>query len=310
MSKEKLKIIFVGMPDMALICLSNLLEKDFNIVGVVPPKKNHETYEYFKQFVNFKNLNLIEYENTCNEDICIEKIKKLNADIGVVCSYNYKLSKEFLSTTKMGYINSHPSLLPHYRGAAPYFHIINNGEKESGITLHFMDETFDTGDIVYQNKFKLLPNETMGSLFNRTNYMISDGLIKILETIETGKELKRFPQDKEKKYIDAPKVDGNFKIRWKRSAEEIESLIRASNPFYNAFCFFRGVNMKIIKASAVKKNHNLNFGEIVICNDKEILIAAKDGFVSLEIFQIGTWGVMNPQDFCLVFNPKKGEVLL
>ena len=70
---------------------------NFNIVGVVPPKKTHETYEYFKQFVLSKNLNLIEFENSCNEKKCIEKIKMLNADIGVVCSYNYLLKKDFLA---------------------------------------------------------------------------------------------------------------------------------------------------------------------------------------------------------------------
>ena len=81
MTKDKLKIVFVGMPDMALVCLSRLLEEDFNIVGVVPPKKTHETYNYFREFVKYRNLNLIEFENSCNEYDCIKQIEKLNADI-------------------------------------------------------------------------------------------------------------------------------------------------------------------------------------------------------------------------------------
>ena len=87
---KKLKVVFVGMPDMALVCLTNLLEANFNIVGVVPPKKTHETYPYFKQFVEFRKLNLIEFEESCNEQNYIKKLSELNADIGVVCSYNYK----------------------------------------------------------------------------------------------------------------------------------------------------------------------------------------------------------------------------
>ena len=67
MKNDKLKIIFVGMPDMALICLSELLENNFNIVGVVPPKKSHETYNFFKQFVLSKNLNLIDFNESPNE---------------------------------------------------------------------------------------------------------------------------------------------------------------------------------------------------------------------------------------------------
>ena len=307
---KKLKVIFVGMPDMALICLSNLIEAGFNIVGVVPPKKTHETYPYFKQFVEYRNLNFLDFDESCNEQSYIEKLKALNADIGVVCSYNYKLSADFLNTTKLGYINSHPSLLPKYRGAAPYFHVINNGEKTSGITLHFMDENFDTGDIIYQKEFDLMPNETMGTIFNRTNYMISDGLIEVLSRLEKGENVKRIPQDKESYFIDAPKVDGNFRIHWNQDIEKIERLIRATNPFYNAFSFFRGVNLKVIKTNIIKKEHNLPFGSIALANEKEILISAKGGFISLVILQVGGYGIMTPNDFYSIFNPKVGEVLL
>ena len=307
---KKLKIVFVGMPDMALICLSNLIEANFNIVGVVPPKKNHETYPYFKQFVELRGLNFLDFDGSCNDKDCIEKISALNADIGVVCSYNYKLSADFLNTTKMGYINSHPSLLPKYRGPAPYFHIINNNEKKSGITLHFMDESFDTGDIIYQKEFEILPNETMGTLFNRTNYMISDGLIEVLSTLEKGEKLKTTPQDKDGYYVDAPKVDGNFRIRWSKTPKEIDCLIRASNPFYSAFSFFRGINLKIIKTNVLNKEHNLKFGTIALANENEILISAKGGFISLEIMQLGSYGLMTPSDFYSIFNPKVGEVLL
>jgi len=192
---KKLKVVFVGIPDMAIICLDNLLRSKFNIVAVVPPKKTHETYSFFKQFVQDRGLKLVEFENSPNDYDCISQLQDLNADIGVVASYNSKFSSEFLKTTKMGYINSHPSLLPKYRGACPYFHIINDGEKESGITLHLMDENFDTGDIVYQEKFELLPNETMGTLFNRTNYMISDALIRVLSEIEKNNKIISKKQD-------------------------------------------------------------------------------------------------------------------
>lgn len=310
MNDKKLKIIFVGMPDMALVCLEGLLQKKINIVGVVPPKKTHETYNYFKQYVEFHNLNFLDFENSCNEKNYIEKLKELNADIGVVCSYNYKLSKDFLSTTKMGYINSHPSMLPQYRGAAPYFHIIKNGEKKSGITLHFMDETFDTGDIIYQEEFDLLPFETMGTLFNRTNFLLKDALIKVLDEIEKKGKINTITQEKKGNFKEAPKVDGNFRVRWNTSSVfEIENMIRACNPFYNYFAFFRGVNMKLLKAQAIIKEHNLKFGEITLVNENELIIAAKGGFLSLEFIQIGTWGIFRPQEFNLIFSPKVGEIL-
>lgn len=309
MNSEKLKIVFVGMPDMALVCLSRLVDENFNIVGVVPPKKTHETYKYFEQFIKYRNLKLIEFENSCNEYDCIKQIEKLNAYIGVVCSYNYKLSKEFLATTKMGYINSHPSKLPYYRGAAPYFHVVKNGEKSSAVTLHFMDESFDTGDIIYQKEFDLMPHETMGTIFNRTNYMLADGLVEVLSKLENKEELIKTPQDKNGVYIDAPKVNGEFRIRWNSSIYEIERLIRACNPFYCAFSFFRGVNLKIIKATPIEKKHNLKFGQIALANKNSLIVAARDGFLDLEIVQIGTWGIFKPQEFYYTFSPKVGEIL-
>ena len=310
MKKEKLKVIFVGMPDMALVCLSELLENEFNIVAIVPPKKNHETYKYFKEFCTFRNLNIIDYENSCNDIEYIEKIKELNADIGVVCSFNYKLSKDFIATTKLGYINCHPSMLPDYRGAAPYFHVVKNNEKKSGITLHFMDETFDTGDIVYQEEFDILPFETMRTLFNRTNFMLSNALVKTLNEIQKNGNIKRIPQDKMGCFKEAPKVDGNFRIRWNNSIFEIESLIRACNPFYNAFTFFRGVNLKVIKASIIEKEHDLKFGQIALADDKNFLIAAKGGYLAIEVLQVGTWGIFNTTDFYYTFSPKTGEFLI
>ena len=85
---KKLKIIFVGIPDMALVCLSNLLDKGFDIAAVVPPMRNNDTYKFFREFVLNKNLNFLEFENSPNEKEYIEKLKALDADIGVVCCYN------------------------------------------------------------------------------------------------------------------------------------------------------------------------------------------------------------------------------
>lgn len=305
--EKKLKIVFVGMPDMALVCLSNLLEKKFNIVGVVPPNKTHNTYKTLVEYAKSKGLNVIDFDKSPNEKECIEKIKQLSADIGVVTSFNFKLSKEFLLTTSLGYINCHPSLLPYYRGAMPYFHIIKNNEKISAITLHFMDENFDTGDIIYQEKFEILPWETMGTLFNRTNYMFSDALIKVLGDYQNGIDFKRIPQPKEKGYITAPKINGNFKIRWNKSVDETACLIRACNPFFSAFTSFRSNPVKILKARPTKVEHNLPLGQIAKADGKSLYIAAKDGFLSVEILQLSTWGIFTPMDFYYTFSPREDE---
>ena len=173
-----------------------------------------------------------------------------------------------------------------------------------------MDETFDTGDIIYQEKFDLIPCETMGSIFNRTTYMLSDALIEILGQIQDGKEIQKIKQPKEKDFIEAPKVDGNFRARWNTySSVELERLIRASNPFYNVFTTFRGVNLKIIKADAIELKHNYKPGQIVKADENEFLVAAKKGLLSLKIFQIGSWGTYDTKDFYNTFTPTCDEFL-
>lgn len=308
--KDKLKIVFVGTPDMGLVCLSNLLEKNFDIVAVVPPSKDNDAYFCFKTFVESKKLNLLDFIDSPNEKNYIEKIKNLNADIGVCCSYNTKLSKEFLNTTRLGYINCHPSLLPQYRGAMPYFHIINNGEQFSGITLHFMDETFDTGDIIYQEKFELQNRETMGILFNRTTYMLSSALIKVLSDLQEGREIKRYPQKSVDKIIKAPKIDGNFRLDFSQNVESIDRLIRACNPFFGVYTTFRGVNFKILKAHVFEKNSFCDFGRITKANNENLVVQCKGGSLSLDVFQVGTWGLFLPDDFYNTFTPLESEFLV
>ena len=119
----KKRILFVGIPDMAYIGLDGLLMAGVNIVGVLGPKKNHNMYYDFKNFVQSRRLNYIDYEEL-DEPQLIKKIQDLNVDVAVVCSFNYKIPKVLMNATRDGFINVHPSLLPKYRGGNPYSRVI------------------------------------------------------------------------------------------------------------------------------------------------------------------------------------------
>ena len=179
--KYKKRILFVGMPDMALVCLHKLASKGINIVGVVPPSKDEPTCKLMVNTAQDLGFDIIDYNISLNDKGFLQRIKNLKVDLGVVASFNKKLPKELLQLAKDGFINLHPSKLPDYRGANPYSHVIINGEEESAITLHFMDENLDTGDIISQYKFPLDLNETMGTLFSRTNYMCASMLFEALD---------------------------------------------------------------------------------------------------------------------------------
>lgn len=303
----KKRVLFIGIPDMAYICLDGLHAAGINIVGVLGPKKNHATYADFKRFVEGRKLNFIEYEKLSDE-IFINRIKALNADIAVVCSFNNKIPKVFLESVKDGFINVHPSLLPHYRGPNPYSHVIINNEKTTGVTLHFMDEEFDTGDIIIQQKLPITPRETMGTLFNRLNFIGLELLLKTLNDYEKSnlpvvkQTLGDFP-------IGHNLTEEMLFIDYSVPADSIERFIRAVNPFIVASTVFRNTIVKVFSAQVLKTPKALNYpaGSIVKIESDKFYVATSDGLLAPTVLQFGSFFVGDAKDFIQILNIKIGE---
>jgi len=306
----KKRVLFVGIPDMAYICLDGLVMSEVNIVGVLGAKKDHQTYDNFKQFVKQRELNFIEYDKLDDPNF-IKKIKDLNADVAVVCSFNYKVPKVLLEAVKDGFINVHPSLLPKYRGANPYSSVIINNEKETGVTLHFMDESFDTGDIIAQKKLQLSSNETMGTLFNRLNVLSFNMLLETLKEYEDS-DLPRKKQPEgefEKGEVSSDKM---FFIDYEKTAKEIECFVRALNPFLVATTNFRRNLVKIFAADSVDDHSydkNLS-GTIVKIEKEKFYVATKKGLIAPSVIQFGSFFVGTSKDFIEILGPQVGEIFL
>lgn len=308
--KYKKRVLFIGMPDMAIVCLNKLVEKGINIIGVVPPEKTDTTNKLMVNTAQNLGLDIIEYNISLSDKGFLQRIKNLNADIGVVASFSKKLPKELLQLTKDGFINLHPSKLPDYRGANPYSHVIMNGDEESAITLHFMDETYDTGDIISQYCFDLDLNETMGTLFNRTNQMCASMLYEALDYYENH-SFPRRPQPTGGNYKKAETLSfekKNIFIDWNKSAEEIERFIRALNPFIGALTYYNGVILRINSAYVIEKNHDYAPG--TICDTKSSLkVACGKDILEVDSIQYDGLFISSGRDFVDRVNPQKGEIL-
>ncbi len=307
-TKYQKRILFVGMPDMAIVCLSKLVSDGFNIVGVVPPHISETTYGLMCNFTKSLKLSLITYERQMDELDFLHKIRQLNADIAVVCSYNKKIPPELLKCVKSGFVNCHPSLLPEYRGGNPYSNVLINDEKETGITLHFMDENFDTGNIIAQKKIPVENKETMGTLFNRMNYLCAEFLSDFLKQYEQNTEIISFPQP-EGEFKKAPAIDSrnmkNF-IDWSKDAAYIERFIRALNPFITAMTNFRGVFVKIYTADFSDKKVKEAPG--TICSVKDTVgVATGNGILYIKSLQFGTYMISDVKSFIEKVKPKVGE---
>ena len=301
------RIIFAGMPDMALVVFKKLMSEGFNIVGIIPPSKDDATYPTMKNLSEYYAIPLLDYKNLADGKF-IKSVKKLKADIGIVSSFNKKIPKELLETTKEGFLNCHPSLLPCYRGGNPYSAVILNNESSTGVTIHFMDENFDTGDIVLQTRVGIEEKETMGTLFNKLNYVCADAMAIVLEKYEKNGSIPRQKQP-EGEFVKAPNFAPNSYqtyINWKQDAQKIERQIRALNPFILASTIFRQQPVKIHSCEYEIKHTNLEPG-IVADLTNGFGVSCSDGIIHIKSLQIGTYVITDGADFVKRFSPKVGE---
>src|SRR6266403_3725822 len=211
-----------------------------------------------------------------------EEIRALAPDAIVVMAYGQILPRAILEIPAIACLNLHASLLPRWRGAAPIQAAIAAGDRETGITVMYMDEGLDTGDILLQRTIDIRVDESGGSLHDRLANIAPDALLDALRLLGEG-NAPRIPQD-DTLAIYAPKLKREHgRIDWSEPADAIERKIRAFNPWPGAFMKIERQNLKIFSASVVDLSGEP--GEI-LRSEKELVIAAGKGALSLSEVQL------------------------
>ena len=217
----------------------------------------------------------------------IEEIRALVPEIIVVMAYGQILPRAILDIPSVACLNLHASLLPYWRGAAPIQAAIFSGDSETGITVMYMDEGLDTGDILLQRKIGILPTDTGGSLHDRLAQIAPEALLESLRLLALGKA-PRVPQNNALATY-APKLSReNGRIDWTERARVIERKIRAFNPWPGAFTSVAAKsgkprNLKIFSASIVDLSGTP--GKI-LRSEKELIIAAGERALALSDVQL------------------------
>ena len=172
-----------------------------------------------------------------------------------------------------------------------------------------MSSDFDKGDIIYQENCSIAPNETMGTIFEKTNDLSAHALLEILKLYENNIELPRTPQPKGN-YQTAPniKTKDSF-INYNKTAVEIERFVRALNPFINALTLFRNNYIKVHKVSVVdeKISDRFNIGDIYKIKNNCVYIKTAKGGITLDILQYSSLFTGDSKDFISIVKPKIGE---
>jgi methionyl-tRNA formyltransferase len=212
----------------------------------------------------------------------IESIRGSKPDVIVVVAYGQILPRDVLEIPRVACLNLHASLLPRWRGAAPIQAAIAAGDCETGITVMYMDEGLDTGDILLQRSVEILPNDTGGASHDRLAQIAPETLLESLRLLAVG-NAPRIPQDNARATY-APKLKREQgQIDWSQSAEAIERKIRAYNPWPGAFMKIDRQNLKIFSASVIDLNGQP--GEI-LRSDKELIVGTGKGALSLADVQL------------------------
>jgi methionyl-tRNA formyltransferase len=213
----------------------------------------------------------------------IEEIRALQPDAIVVMAYGQILPPEVLEIPRIACLNLHASLLPRWRGAAPIQAAIAAGDPQTGITVMYVAEGLDTGDILLQREIDILPTETGGALHDRLAQIAPDALLDAVQMLAKG-TAPRIPQDNALATY-APKLtrdDG--KIDWSEPAEIIERKIRAFNPWPGAFTEIASLGTRKLKIfSAAIVDINGEPGEFLRSEEELIVAAGKDALSLNEV---------------------------
>ena len=283
---KKNNIIFMGTPDFAVESLKILIKSNYNILGVVTAtdKKRGRgkkiSFSPIKNFAIKNNIPVHQPKNLKSEEF-INLMKKIKPDLFVVVAFRM-LPEIIINIPQYGSINLHASLLPNYRGAAPINWVIINGERETGVTIFFINKKIDEGDIISKKKIKINEDETAGSLHDK---LMKEGAKLLRDSIKNIfiKNIKREIQKKDC-FI-------NLDLGYKN----IIQLIKGLSPYPGARIIHNNKVFKIIDA----KNINNYVAEIGLNQIEDKIILNNNNKESIQITKIQEEGkkILNVKEY-------------
>jgi len=305
---EKINVIFMGTPEFAVPILQVLIDTCNVLLVVTQPdkkvgRKQEITFSPIKNLALKNNIEIYQPESIRKDFL---PITSKNADLIVTCAYGQIVPKEILGYPRLGCINVHASLLPKLRGGAPIHKAIIDGYTKTGITLMYMDETMDSGDIIATKECIIEDSDNVGTLHDKLSIIGSELLKDELPKIINGTN-NRTKQNEN---------DVTFAYNIKREEEVIDfneksinifNKVRGLNPWPLSHLALDNEEIKVIECTYELKEHNKEIGAIIDVNKDKLGIASSDGIIYLTKIKPSGKKEMNIKDF---LNGKKPEDLI
>ena len=277
---KDLKVVFMGTPDFSVPVLESLIKNTNVVVVVTQPdkligRKKELTPTPVKRLALENNIEVFQ-PSRIKEDY--QKILDMNPDIIITCAYGQIIPKVLLDNPKFGCINVHASLLPKYRGGAPIHRCLLNGEEETGVTIMYMDEGMDTGDMISKSVYKIQDTDNVGLLHDKLSILGAELLIETLPSIIDGTATRIKQDSKEATFATVIKREDE-RLDFSKTRKEIINHIRALNPWPLANTNINGLEIKVLEAYSEEYDKNECSSKIIDVKKDAIGIKCSDGII-------------------------------
>lgn len=308
-----MKVVFMGTSDFAVPSLAKLIDHKYNIIGVVTQpdrprgRGNKVTFSPIKELALKHGLEVFQPIRIRDTE-AIDTLRNWEPDVVVVVAYGQILPTEIIDLPRLGCINVHGSMLPHYRGAAPIQRAIMAGDKVTGVTTMFMNTGLDTGDIILQTPVEIGEEMDFGQIHDLLAQAGAELLLDTMAVLASGSNPRRKQDDHRSSY--APRLTREEEvIDWSADAEIIRNKIRALSPQPGAYTSLRGQRFKIFRTRVLNQDSGPTPGEIISIDFDGFTIQTGQGV--LEILEVQKEGKkrISSRDFIKGFNLEPGEVL-
>jgi methionyl-tRNA formyltransferase len=291
----------MGTPNFAVPSLRILVQNGYKVVGVVTATdkyggrgKKQLLESPVKKYAVEQGIPVLQPKNLKSPEFQ-EELRGLNANLQVVVAFRM-LPEAVWDMPEYGTFNLHGSLLPRYRGAAPINWAVINGDAETGVTTFFIRHEIDTGDVLFQEKMPIGPNETAGAVHDRMMLLGAETVLKTVKAIESG-DYQLQKQD-DALATKAPKLfRETCEIDFTQPIEKVHNFVRGLSPYPAAWTTLEGKQLKILRAHYEKADVDATPGTFRSDNKSWIKIAAPDGWLVVEELQLQGRKRMKANDF-------------
>ena len=295
-----MRVIFMGTPDIAATCLNQILADGFEVVGVwtQPDRPKGRGMKMVqspvKELALAHHIPVFQPENF-RDDEDVQAIRDLKPDVIAVVAYGRILPQRVLDIPTWDCVNIHASLLPQYRGSAPYQWAVLDGLKETGVSAQHMVREMDAGDVIDVEKTEIGENETAGELLDRLAGLAAKLLSRVLARVKSGDQCPGTPQNPENITF-APMLDKTMcPIDWNRPAQQVHNQVRGLHPWPVATMELKGQKFKVHATRIVEGKGQP--GEILGLTKTGLKIACGEGAVEVISLQAEGGKRMNAPDY-------------